>query len=110
MELEPDFDEALHNIGCYYVVKGDPGLADPYFRRAIQADPNDALAFAELGSCLCAFTKRSGTRPRWRYSRDNGVMATPDRLREAEASLLRSVELDPSCGWSRVYLALLYSD
>jgi tetratricopeptide (TPR) repeat protein len=48
LDADPDNADALHGLAAIALRQGRPGEADGYYRRAIQADPLDAVAQSEL--------------------------------------------------------------
>ena len=84
LEDNPDNDEAHHNLGCIYKVKGELATAEKHFKRAIEINPTNAFAYADLGALLAGQNERT---------------------REAIGFLKRAVKYDPNDGWSRAYLA-----
>jgi tetratricopeptide (TPR) repeat protein len=89
LALDPNYEEAHYNLGVHFRFREKLELAQHHLRRAIEIDPQYSRAYAELGFCLCS-------------------ERTLDRLTEARQLLLRSIEIDPNDGWSRLYLALVY--
>ena len=88
LKLDPNYEEALYNLGCWYGLRKQWGLAEGFFRSALVQDPDYALAHAELGFCL---------------------LQKPRALKSALVHLVRAVQLNPDYGWSRLYLAMAYN-
>jgi Tfp pilus assembly protein PilF len=85
--VDPDYEEAHYNVGCLHRREGDRTAAVARFRRAVELDPDYAVAHAALGEELFA--------------------AEPLANRaEAVAHLSRAVALDPADGWSHARLAI----
>ena len=80
----PDNDEAHHNLGCVYKVKGELATAEKHFKRAIEINPTNAFAYADLGELLAGQNERA---------------------REAIGFLEGAVKHNPNDRWSRAYLA-----
>lgn len=85
INIDPRFDEAYYNLGVTFALE-DPGKAITLLRKAVELDPEYAIAHCELG---------------W-------VLRRLERYREAELHLRRSVELDDSDGLAHVYLGNLF--
>ncbi|MBV9868536.1 MAG: tetratricopeptide repeat protein [Abitibacteriaceae bacterium] len=97
LKLDPEYEEAHYNLGCEYKLQNKYELAEYHLRRAIEIDPHYAVAYAELGVVLYS---EALARLR-RDESDDGLRA------EAKQVLLKSIELKPDYGWSRLYLAEL---
>jgi tetratricopeptide (TPR) repeat protein len=84
LKLDPNNDEVHLNLGYVYKVKGEIALAEKHLKRAIELDPEYALAYAQLGELLAKYQ---------------------DRRKEAVDVLRSAVKHNPDDGWSRAYLA-----
>ncbi|MCD6308766.1 MAG: tetratricopeptide repeat protein, partial [Candidatus Latescibacteria bacterium] len=49
LELDPNDDNANHNIGSAFYIQGNYDEAEPYFRRAVELDDTNAEAWYHLG-------------------------------------------------------------
>jgi tetratricopeptide (TPR) repeat protein len=88
LQIEPNNEEAYFNIGGCYLYKKDSEQAIVNFRRAIEIDPEYALAYQELGY-LVGSSKSGVPRP------------------EARQMLETSTRLNPKDFWTRLYFANL---
>ena len=52
LKVDPDYEEAHYNLGCFYKFKGKLALAEKHLKRAIEIDRRYASAYAELGQLL----------------------------------------------------------
>jgi type IV pilus assembly protein PilF len=120
---DPSLGEAFNLRGLIYAGLGDDRLAEESFRRALQLNPRDADTMQNFGWYLCQH-KRYGeanlmfsqalTVPQYRDPArtllTQGVCQSfAGQPQEAERSLLRSYEIDPSSPATAVNLAeLLY--
>ena len=55
IEISPNFDEALNNLGTYYYRDGRFETAANLFQRALNANPNSFVAQVNLGGALVSF-------------------------------------------------------
>jgi Flp pilus assembly protein TadD len=83
LEKYPGDFSADFNLGDLMMNQNNPGAAVPYFRLAVEADPNSAIAAGELGAALFA----------------------TDNLYEAEQQYKRALTLDPKYTDARYNLA-----
>jgi tetratricopeptide (TPR) repeat protein len=83
LKLDPNYEEALYNLGCEYKLQNKPIQAEIHLRKAIAIDPKYSRACAELGR----------------------VLSIKGELKEAANLLRKSIRLEPDYGWARVYLA-----
>jgi type IV pilus assembly protein PilF len=110
LQADPKFGDAYNLRGLIYANLGDEGLAEDSFRRALQLNPRDADTMQNLGYFLCQ-KKRFGeantlfdqalSMPQYRdtvrtYLTKGACLAQAGELAEAEASLMRAYEIDPS--------------
>lgn len=110
LAAKPDLPEALNLRGLIYAAMGEPRLAEDSFRRALQVDPRDADAMHNLGFFLCQERRYAEAEQQFRGAlaqpqyRDTartllalGVcQARDNRMVEAEGTLSRAYEADPS--------------
>ena len=106
----PDLPEALNLRGLIYGAMGEIALADESFRRALAVAPRNADTMHNYGWFLCQQSRfdpadaqfaQALAQPQYRYSARTllarGVChARAGRWVEAEATLSRAYELDPS--------------
>jgi type IV pilus assembly protein PilF len=120
---DPNLGEAFNLRGLIYAGLGDDRLAEESFRRALQLNPRDADTMQNFGWYLCQH-KRYGEAnamfgqalavPQYRDAArtllTQGVCQSfAGQPREAERTLLRSYEIDPSSPATAVNLSeLLY--
>ena len=119
IEADPN-NGAAHNLsGLIYAATGNLAQADASFQRALQINPGDADTMNNYGWVLCqnqryneavAMFQRALAQPNYRGTartlRVMGICQLRDgRLDEAEASLARSYQLDPSSAETAVTLA-----
>lgn len=121
LQTDPNFPEAYNLGGLIYMAQGDAALAESHFERAIALDPSSANAMHNLGWLQCQTGRYSQAVAQ--FQRAVAVPSYPDRAKtlmaqgicearagqreQAEATLMRSYELDagnPVTGYS---LALL---
>lgn len=116
---DPNSVGAFNLRGLIYAGLGDDGLAEESFRRALQLDARDADSLQNYGWYLCqrrrfeegdALFNRALAVPLYRNAQRTLVtkgscQAREGRLEEAEASLNRAYELDPSNPLAAVNLA-----
>ena len=107
---DPSFSEAFNLRGLIYANLGDERLAEESFRRALQLNPRDADTMQNFGYFLCqkkryteatALFDQALAKPQYRdVARTlltKGVcLAVAGQLLEAEASLQRAYELEPT--------------
>jgi len=116
---KPDYVEALNLRGLIYARMGEDRLADESFRRALQINPRDADTMHNYGWFHCQ-QKRFGdaaaqftqalAQPNYRDTTRTlmaqGIcQARAGQWAEAERSLLRSYELDPTNAATAVNLS-----
>lgn len=94
LRLDPSYEEAHYNLGCDLRLQGRHLEAIKRFEQAIAIDPDYAIAHAELGYAILLWTREA----------DGTISVTA--AERALVHLRRSVELDPSYYWSRIYLAI----
>lgn len=119
IEADPANSAAYSLSGLIYAALGNMPQADASFERALQVDPANADAMNNYGWVLCQsgryadavrMFERALGQPNYRGTartlRVMGICQLRDgRLDEAEASLTRSYQLDPSSAESAVSLA-----
>lgn len=108
LAADPNFGEAYNLRGLIYMRLNEPRLAEESFRRAIALNPGDSNTFHNFGWLMCQqgrqaesmqmFTQalanpQYGDRPKTLMTQGLCQIKTGQRA-EAEASLLRSYELD----------------
>ncbi len=107
---DPSFSEAFNLRGLIYANLGDERLAEESFRRALQLNPRDADTMQNFGYFLCqkkrypeatALFDQALAKPQYRDAGrtllTKGVcLAIAGQLLEAEASLQRAYELEPT--------------
>jgi type IV pilus assembly protein PilF len=107
---DPSFSEAFNLRGLIYANLGDERLAEESFRRALQLNPRDADTMQNFGYFLCqkkrypeatALFDQALAKPQYRDAArtllTKGVcLAVAGQLLEAEASLQRAYELEPT--------------
>ena len=110
LQADPNMAEAYNLRGLIYANLGDEKLAEESFRRALQLNARDADAMQNFGYFLCqkkryaeasAMFNQALAVPQYRDQArtlmTKGVCeAFAGQLAEAEASLLRSYEIDPA--------------
>lgn len=84
----------LYDFITHTLKREDLDEAVDTFRRAVAIDPNYALAHSALGVCLATYVMKG--------------MGGTNFYDEAEASLKRALELDPSLIEARVHLVYIY--
>ena len=106
----PDLPEAYNLRGLIYASLGEPRLAEESFQRALQLNPRDADTMHNFGWFLCqqrrfdeaaAQFDRAVAEPRYRdvprtLLAKGLCEARAGRLADAERTLSRSYEMDPS--------------
>lgn len=90
LDLDPNYEEAHYNLGCHHKLEGNYIEAKKHFEKAIQIDPQYAEAYAELSHILLIEEKSKKSK---------------DLQDKIEEYLRKSIESNPSYGWSRYYLA-----
>ena len=107
---DPNYAAAYNLRGLIYASLGDDNLAEESFRRALQIDPRDADAMQNFGWYLCqrnrfgeadAMFRQALAIPQYRDSprtllTQGACQARGSQWSQAEGTLLRSYELDPS--------------
>jgi type IV pilus assembly protein PilF len=110
LNARPDMSEALSLRGLIYAALKDDRLAEDSFRRALQANPRDPDAMHNFGWFLCERRRFAEAIPMFQQaiatpqypslSRSHMALgicqARSGALAEAEKSLARSYELDPT--------------
>lgn len=119
LQADPN-NAAAHSLsGLIYAAMGNMGQADASFQRALQLNPGDADTMNNYGWVLCQnqryteavqMFERALAQPNYRgTARTLRVMGIcqlrAGRLDEAEASLVRSYQLDPSSAETAVAVA-----
>lgn len=119
LKIRPDYGQAYNLRGLIYANLGDNGRAESSFQRALQIDPQDADAMHNYAWFLCQsqhyaaaeeLFQKALIQPNYRGTamtlRAMGnCQARDNRLAEAEKSLMRSYEIDPSSAATAVNLA-----
>ena len=109
LAARPDLPQAYNLRGLIYASLGEPALAESSFQRALQLAPRDADTMHNYGWFLCQLQRwdeaeqqfgQAIAQPQYRDGPRTllaqGVCeARAGRLKEAEATLTRSYELDP---------------
>jgi type IV pilus assembly protein PilF len=117
--VKPDYGPAFNLRGLIYANLGDAPQAEQNFQRSLQIDPRDANAMQNYGWFLCqnmryadaeAQFQRALIQPNYRggsltLRAMGNCQARAGRLPDAQRSLLRSYELDPSSAATAVNLA-----
>ena len=117
--IAPDFYRAHNNLGSDYVSKSDFPDARKEFERVVQLNQSDAAAYFNLSN-VCMLT---GQMPEAQQFLDEGLRRQPDsafgqfllgsldlrlkKLAQAEAALLRAIQLDPTKAQYRLQLVNL---
>jgi type IV pilus assembly protein PilF len=119
VQADPNLGAAYNLMGLTYASLGNPTQAEGSFRRALQINPRDADTMQNYGWFLCQNQRfgeadeqfqRALVQPNYRGAamtlRAMGnCQARDNRLADAERSLMRSYELDPSSAATAVNLA-----
>jgi type IV pilus assembly protein PilF len=119
IQADPNYGAAFNLSGLIYASLGNPAQAEASFRRALQINPRDADSMQNYGWFLCqnqrykeaeAMFEQALVQPNYRGAamtlRAMGnCQARDDRLADAEASLVRSYQLDPGSSATAVNLA-----
>lgn len=94
LDIDPDYEEAHYNLGCYLKQNREYDDAIEHFTKAIEIDPMYGIAYAELAfTLILAYKSQTSKQP------------SKEILIQAEGYLMKSIECDPLYGWSRCYLA-----
>ena len=109
IQIDPDFGDAYNLSGMIHMALRDTQVAEGHFQRAISINPRDANALHNLGWLQCEL--RRYPEATQSFQRALAVPTYPDRARTmmaqgicearsgdraaAEATLMRSYELDP---------------
>jgi type IV pilus assembly protein PilF len=110
VQAKPDLSDAYNLRGLIYSSLGDTALAESSFKRALQLRPRDADALHNYGWFLCQQQRFKEAIPQFQAAIDvpqyrgiarsfgaKGICQAQSGLWiEAEGSLMRSFELDPS--------------
>ncbi|WP_404872752.1 type IV pilus biogenesis/stability protein PilW [Ideonella sp. A 288] len=110
LAVKPDQAEAYNLRGLVYAALGDAAVAEASFRRALQINPRDADAMHNYGWFLCQQQRfpesvaqfgQALEQPQYRgaartLTARGLCQARAGQWMEAEGSLMRSYELDPS--------------
>jgi type IV pilus assembly protein PilF len=110
LAARPDLPEAYNMRGLIYGSLGEPQLAEASFQRALQLNPRDADTMHNYGWFLCqqrryaegdAQFERALAQPQYRdgvrtYLARGVCQANAERWADAERTLARAFELDPS--------------
>ena len=116
---DPQYGEAYNLRGLIYANLGDQNLAEESFKRALQINPRDADTMHNFGWYLCqqkrfpeagAFFTQALAVPQYRGTARTLVaqgicQAGAGQLLEAEASLTRAYELDPTSPFTATNLS-----
>ncbi|MBN9406992.1 MAG: type IV pilus biogenesis/stability protein PilW [Burkholderiales bacterium] len=121
LQADPSYPKAYDVAGSIYAAMGDNARAFTHFNRALELDPQDANAMHNLGWLQCqtgryaeaqALFERAVAVPAY-LGRANTLMvqgicqARAGQARQAEATLMRSYELDAGNPVTAYNLALL---
>jgi len=97
MAAKPDMPEAYSLRGLIYASMGDVRMAEESFQRALQLAPRDGDVMHNYGWFLCQQKRFPESDEQFGGALAQGVcQARAGRWQEAERSLVRSYELDPS--------------
>jgi type IV pilus assembly protein PilF len=119
IQANPEYGAAYNLAGLIYAALGNMSQADASFARALQINPRDGDTMQNYGWVLCqnkryaeaeAQFQQALTQPNYRGTartlRAMGLcQARDNRLADAEASLMRSYQIDPSSADTAVSLA-----
>jgi type IV pilus assembly protein PilF len=119
IQANPDYGAAYNLSGLIYAALGNMAQADSSFGRALQINPRDGDTMQNYGWVLCQNKRyaeadvqfrQALVQPNYRGAartlRAMGVcQARDNRLDDAEASLMRSYQIDPSSAETAVNLA-----
>lgn len=119
IQADPNNGPAHNLQGLIYAALGNMTQADASFQRALQINPRDADTMNNYGWVLCqnqrfkeseAMFQRALVQPNYRGAartlRVMGICQSRDnRLEDAEASLMRSYQIDPTSAETAVTLA-----
>jgi len=119
IQANPEFGPAYNLAGLIYAALGNMTQADASFVRALQINPRDGDTMQNYGWVLCqnrryaeadAQFQQALLQPNYRGAartlRAMGLcQARDDRLADAEASLIRSYQIDPSSAETAYTLA-----
>jgi type IV pilus assembly protein PilF len=119
IQAEPNNGAAYNLSGLIYAALGNVAQADASFQRALQVNPRDADTMNNYGWVLCqnqrykeaeAMFQQALVQPNYRGAartmRVMGICQARDgRLDDAEASLLRSYQIDPGSAETAFTLA-----
>jgi type IV pilus assembly protein PilF len=119
IQAYPEYGAAYNLSGLIYAALGNMSQADASFMRALQINPRDGDTMQNYGWVLCqnrrykeaeAQFQQALLQPNYRAAartlRAMGVcQARDNRLEDAESSLIRSYQLDPSSAETAVNLA-----
>jgi type IV pilus assembly protein PilF len=119
IQANPEYGAAYNLSGLIYAALGNMAQADASFQRALQINPRDGDTMQNYGWVLCEnkrynealeMFQRALVQPNYRGAgstlRAMGVCQLRDgRLADAEVSLMRSYQIDPSSAQSAVALA-----
>jgi type IV pilus assembly protein PilF len=119
IQANPEYGAAYNLAGLIYAALGNMSQADASFARALQINPRDGDTMQNYGWVLCqnkryaeaeAQFQQALTQPNYRGTartlRAMGLcQARDNRLADAEASLMRSYQIDPSSAETAYTLA-----
>lgn len=119
LNAKPDYAEAYNLRGLIYAAMGDEGLAEESFRRALQLKPGDSDSMHNYGWFLCQRRRFDQAQAQFAQALAQPQYRTPIRTLlaqgvcqaragqwpEAERTLMRAYELDPSNPATAVNLA-----
>jgi type IV pilus assembly protein PilF len=119
IQADPNYGAAFNLSGLIYASLGNPTQAEASFRRALQINPRDADTMQNYGWFMCqnqrfkeaeSMFEQALVQPNYRGAamtlRAMGnCQARDGRLADAEASLVRSYQLDPASSATAVNLA-----
>jgi len=119
IQADPNYGAAFNLSGLIYASLGNPAQAEASFRRALQINPRDADTMQNYGWFLCQNQRfkeaeeqfqQALVQPNYRGAartlRAMGLcQARDNRLADAEASLMRSYQIDPSSAETAYTLA-----
>jgi tetratricopeptide (TPR) repeat protein len=96
LKIDPESMQVMINMGNYYAKSNQPGEAQKWFTKAVQADPQNYLAQIGLGvQTIRAMPQRSGN--------------TTEQLQEGIEHITKAVQLKPDFADGYQILSTIYS-